>query len=73
MPWPAFNPEKQHFIDSARPQARNLDRIRMAKTVAQFRAPTHRPYSELKLVLPSKTPANATAGFVIRMLRVLMA
>jgi hypothetical protein len=48
-----------NFIHSARPQAPDPGRIGIAKTVAQFCGnPPHRPYSQSRLVLPSKTPAR---------------
>jgi hypothetical protein len=59
-----------NFIHSARPQAPDPGRIGIAKTVAQFAA-THlnRPYSQSRLVLPSKTPANTRNVYVSLMLR----
>jgi hypothetical protein len=75
--WPATGvklTQNDNFNHSAPPQVLDTGRIRIAKTVAQFAA-AHRsgPYSELRLVLPSKTPATADNGFVSQMLRLLSA
>jgi hypothetical protein len=64
--------QSDNFNHSAPPQVLDTGRIRIAKTVAQFAA-AHRsgPYSELRLVLPSKTPARARNVSVSQMLRLL--
>jgi len=58
--------ENNNFIHSARPQAPDPGRIGIAKTVAQFCGnPPLRPYSQSRLVLPSKTPARNNNVWVI--------
>jgi hypothetical protein len=48
-----------NFIHSARPQAPDPGRIGIAKNRgAVCGNPPHRPYSQSRLVLPSKTPAK---------------
>jgi hypothetical protein len=54
----ALNSRKATILFIRRRRKPDIGRIGIAKTVAQFAAPTQRPYSELRLVLPSKTPAR---------------